>query len=130
MPPEERQLLAISVLLPVRFILLLNHRRDSLIFGSEALRIACGVWAGAEGMGGISLALMPGIAVSFHLRKGTAFCPLWATTTCVRVASFSFLQPDPLTQVSSPGFRGAVPFCSRKWGGSCGILLGESQVSW
>lgn len=45
MLPEERQLLAISVLLPVRFILLLNHRRDSLIFGSEALRIACGVWA-------------------------------------------------------------------------------------
>lgn len=91
---EECQLLAISVLLPVRFILLLNHRRDSLIFGSEALRIACGVWAGAEGMGGISLAFMPGIAV----RKEAAFCPLRAKTTCVRVAGFSFLQPEPLTK--------------------------------
>lgn len=95
---EECQLLAISVLLPVRFILLLNHRRDSLIFGLEALRIACGVWAGAEGMGGISLAFMPGIAVSSHLRKEAAFCPLRAKTTCVRVAGFSFLQPEPLTK--------------------------------
>lgn len=96
---EECQLLAISVLLPVRFILLLNHRRDSLIFGSEALRIACGVWAGAEGMGGIFLAFSAWNCCQFpSVERGCFLSSAGAKTTCVRVAGFSFLQPEPLTK--------------------------------
>jgi hypothetical protein len=45
MLPEGFQLLSISVLFPVCFILVLNHRLDNLIFGSEAPQVACGIWA-------------------------------------------------------------------------------------
>lgn len=105
-----------------------------MIFDSEVLQIACGAWAGAEGMGGLSLAFVPGIAVSFYLRKRlpSVLCGQ-AKTTCVRVASFSSLQLRSSHQVSPPGSRAAVPLYSRRgrlmwntpWGesGSSGQLV-------
>lgn len=115
---EECQLLAISVLLPVCFILILNHRRESLIFGSEALQIACGAWAGAEGMGGLSLAFVPGIAVSFYLRREAAFRPLWASKDHLcESGQLQFLPAKIISPSESTGLKGC-----------CAPLLKEGEV--
>lgn len=129
---EECQLLAISVLLPVRFILILNHRRDSLIFGSEALRIPCGAWA-PRGHGRNFSCFCARNCCQFQSEEWGCLCLLWgqAESACVRVASFSFPHPRPSHQVSPPGSRGSVPHYSRR---ARGVVLwntarGESRPS-
>lgn len=124
---EECQLLAISVLLPVCLILILNHRRDSLIFGSEVLRIPCGAWA-PRGHGREFSRFCAWNCCQFQSEEWGCFWPLWgkAKGTCVRAASSSFLQPRPSHQVSPPGSRGTVPFCSRTARGR-GLVVGYCE---
>lgn len=99
------------------FILILNHCRDSLVFGSEALRIPCGAWA-PRGHGRDFSCFSARNCCQFQPEERGCFCPPWGQ------AKEHLCEGG---QLQFPSSRTISPSESTRPQGCCGPLLQKSQ---